>query len=157
MLVRDPRLKVAFDLAQTFYGLQEIPGPDHQPQIQEFLKSTWYDEHDDETPWCSAFVNWCMETSRLPFTDSPRARSWLEWGEATRNPVLGDLVVLTRGTGNHQGHVGFFVTGGRGRIAVLGGNQDDRVSIEDYASDRVLGFRTIYVKLDANSSANNIT
>lgn len=151
MQIRDPNLQVAYNLGKTFYGLREIPGPDHQPEIQSFLKSTWFDEHDDETPWCSAFVNWCMETTRLPFTDSPRARSWLEWGVATETPVEGDLVILSRGTGN-QGHVGFYVTSGRGRIAVLGGNQDDRVSINDYLTDRVLGFRTIYAKLSTQTT-----
>ncbi|MCD4737613.1 MAG: TIGR02594 family protein [Bacteroidales bacterium] len=61
---------------------------------------------NDETAWCSAFVNWCMEASGIEGTNSAWARHWLFWGEPVNNPVRGCVVVFKRGTG---GHVGFFI------------------------------------------------
>ena len=46
-------------LASEFIGLTEIPGEQHNPQILTFFQDighSWV--QDDETAWCSAFVNW---------------------------------------------------------------------------------------------------
>ncbi|KKK66354.1 hypothetical protein LCGC14_2964930, partial [marine sediment metagenome] len=42
---------------------------------------------EDETPWCSSFVNFCVcEAGYNPIkeTGSARARSWLSWGVGVR-------------------------------------------------------------------------
>lgn len=139
MKIRDYRLAIAYQYAISSYGIREHKGPANNPDVSKFMDTTWYDDNRDSVPWCSAFINWCMEKASLDHTDSPTAKSWLEWGVRTYHPVQGDIVVMNRDGG---GHVGFFVSGGRDRIAVLGGNQNDSVSIADYGARQVIEFRT---------------
>lgn len=75
-------------------------------------------------------------------TFSALARHWLSWGEETRTPSEGDLVIFSRGSG-FQGHVGFFVKRDPLTVTVLGGNQNDQVKESRYMRARVLGYRTI--------------
>ena len=92
-------------------------------------------------PWCSAFVNWCVEQAGFPGTDSAWARSWLKWGQEADWQALvpGSIVVLQRGA--NSGHVGFFVDADDERIQLLGGNQGDQVSEAWFSLNRVLGIR----------------
>jgi len=147
MNIRDHRLQIAYQYAIGSYGEREYEGIKNNPNISRYMNATWYGLNDDSVPWCSAFVNWCMLNANIDRTESPRAKSWLEWGEETNQPVAGDIVVLTRSGG---GHVGFYVSGGRGRIALLGGNQSDSVCISDYEASRVIGIRTIFERLETN-------
>lgn len=124
-------------------GIEEVPGPGDNPRIVEYLKSTSLgapDNRNDETPWCSAFVNWCVEQAGLKGTNSAWARSWLEWG---REQDIGDswvgcICVLSRGDG---GHVGFLVAYNDDQVKLLGGNQGNAVSEAWFSMDRVLGYR----------------
>jgi uncharacterized protein (TIGR02594 family) len=132
------------DIARSKMGQAEIPGPPANPDIVEFLYSTTLDGPDkerDETPWCSAFVNWCIEQVGYQGTDSAWARSWLAWGqEADWNNLLpGAIVVLRRG--ENSGHVGFFVGSDDQSITLLGGNQGDRVCEASFPQSRILGIR----------------
>jgi len=149
---RDPRLIAAFSLAQTQLGIHEIPGIEDNPQILQYQRTTWYDQHGDDIAWCSSFVNWCVENAGLTGTGSPRAKSWLEWGRETLEPVQGDICILSRKGG---GHVGFLVTGGRGDLVMLGGNQSNKVSMDTMENSRVLGFRTMYATF-AGPSGNDL-
>jgi uncharacterized protein (TIGR02594 family) len=131
-----------FDIARGELGVQEIAGPGSNPRIVEYLRSTTLDAHTaslDETPWCSAFVNWCVERAEFAGTDSAAARSWLAWGKAARSPSIGCVVVLRRLV--NSGHVGFFVSATTTTIRLLGGNQGDRVSERDFPRSDLLGFR----------------
>ncbi len=123
-------------------GTREVRGGRDNPRIVEYLRSTNLRAPlaaDDETPWCSAFVNWCVERSGFEGTDSAWARSWLSWGRTLEQPSRGCITVLDRGPGS--GHVGFFV-GEKGRdVELLGGNQRDAVTIATFPRDRVLGHR----------------
>lgn len=144
----------AFVLAQRFVGLKETPGLKSTPFILGMLTldSSWVE--DDETPWCSAFVNFICWMLRLPRSKSLAARSWLQVGEAIdlNDAVVGfDVVVLKRG-GQDQpgpdtiaapGHVGFFAGRTDGMVHVLGGNQGDQVSIAAYPTERILGVRRL--------------
>jgi len=140
------------DFAYNEIGEKEIPGDGHNPRIIEFHASTTLKSTEDETPWCSSFVNWCMTEAGLEGTGSARARSWLFWGHGHQisRPRDGCIVILKRGTGqqpgpgvlNASGHVGFFVGYERGsRILLLGGNQSDAVTITNYSIQRILGLR----------------
>lgn len=128
-------------IALSELGEKEIPGELHNPRIVEYLKSTTlgkpYNEKD-ETPWCSAFVNWCVEKSGFEGTDSAWARGWMNWGVAIAEPQRGCIAVFTRG---NAGHVAFFLELDGENIRVLGGNQQNSVSIAVYKADRLLGYR----------------
>ncbi|WP_019617196.1 SH3 domain-containing C40 family peptidase [Psychromonas ossibalaenae] len=127
--------------ANNEIGVKEYRGERDNSRIVEYLKSTSlgtpYNEND-ETAWCSAFVNWCVESSGYEGTDSAWARDWLNWGERTNNPEKGDIVVFSRGDG---GHVGFYIEENNNEIIVLGGNQSNAVKISPYPRSRVLGYR----------------
>jgi uncharacterized protein (TIGR02594 family) len=132
-------------LAHHEMGVEEIDGSDSNPRIMEYFATcggTW--AKDDAVPWCGAFTGHIMATSGQKLAAEPlRARSWLAWGQPLDKPVSGCVVVLKRGNNPQQGHVGFFMQAtkdGKG-ILVLGGNQGNRVSIQRFKSDDVLGYR----------------
>lgn len=133
VLPDDPSwLKTAF----KELGEREIAGRKSNPDIQRFLQSTIVGPVvpvADEVPWCSAFVNFCMEQNGLKGTNNRLARSWLTWGKATKQPTRGCVVVFDRpGGGPQAGHVAFYLSGSpQTGIRVLGGNQSDAVTISN--------------------------
>jgi len=143
-------LMVAYQEFQR--GVKEIPGIDHEPRILLYHGATSYKATSDEVPWCAAFVCWCLEHGNVQSTNSAAARSYLGWGVGVSrsHPPLGGIVVLKRGGPGQpgpevldaQGHVGFCMgLGAPGEILLLGGNQGDRVSLQTYPENRVLGVR----------------
>jgi uncharacterized protein (TIGR02594 family) len=109
----------------------------------EYLKSTTLgrpDNENDETPWCSALVNWVLKQAGVEHrTNLAWARSWLTWGVTTDDPIPGTIVVFSRG--QNSGHVGFFLEEDDDRIKVLGGNQGDAVTISWFSKGNLLGYR----------------
>jgi hypothetical protein len=55
-------------------GVKEYAGAADNPRIVEYLSSTTNisptERSNDETYWCSAFVNWCVEKAVYEGTDS---------------------------------------------------------------------------------------
>jgi uncharacterized protein (TIGR02594 family) len=122
-------------------GTKEYTGAADNPRIVVYLSSTSLgvsEASNDETPWCSAFANWCVENAGFEGTDSAWAKSWLTWGQKLNRPRRGCIAVFTREGG---GHVGFFIRKTSSTIKVLGGNQSDEVNISTYGADRLLGYR----------------
>jgi uncharacterized protein (TIGR02594 family) len=126
------------------------------PMIVKFFEATdvysWpiadWTKLTDTVPWCSAFVNWCIERSRknrpgaqlmLPRPSKLQASSssFRDWGPSIRAsefspnnmPSIGDIVVFADASNGkldpNQGHVGFVMDLDfrRQKIKVLGGNQ----------------------------------
>jgi uncharacterized protein (TIGR02594 family) len=128
-------------IALSEVGMREATGEGDNQRVLEYLRSTDLERDaasKDSTPWCSAFVNWCVEKSGFAGSNSARARSWLSWGKSVSRPRRGCIVVFSRQGG---GHVGFFVGQNGVDYLVLGGNQSDEVRIAGYAKARLLGFR----------------
>lgn len=128
-------------IALAEQGVKEYPGDGDNPRIIEYLHSTTLEApmgSNDETPWCSAFVNWCVERAGYEGTDSAWAKSWLYWGKATEKPRRGCVVVFTREGG---GHVGFYMGETKTAIKVLAGNQNDEVNQSSRPKAAWLGFR----------------
>lgn len=124
-------------------GVHEIQGEEDNPRITEYLKVTSLPAsyHQDETPWCSAFVAWCCREAGVERSVSAAARSWLTVGQECDRQV-GAIAVLWRGSRRGwQGHVGFVVGGSVGQVELLGGNQKNSVSIASYHAERVIGYR----------------
>ena len=111
------------------------------PRILEYL-ATCSDLEEgegerDSTPWCSAFVNWCLERSGIAGTGSGWARSWARWGRPIETPRLGAVAVWARGRASADapvvtGHVAFVVEDLGDSLLVLGGNQSDCVCLKTY-------------------------
>ena len=130
-------------------GVSEIAGPGDSQRIVEYHQTTTLRATDDEVPWCSSFVNWCVQKAGLDPTKSARARSWLFWGKRLQVPPYGCIVVLNRANGPQDpsvleapGHVGFYLgPASQELILVLGGNQSNAVNVKRYAKNRVLGYQ----------------
>ncbi len=130
-------------------GQKEIAGSQgHNPAIVQYAKEAGFSwVNDDETPWCSIFVNWVAKKCGLNGTDKANARSWLLVGDKVdANPEPGDIVIFWRENPNSwKGHVGFFFgySIDTTRIYCLGGNQGNQVSISAYPLSSLLGFRRL--------------
>lgn len=133
----------AIDVARQYLGATE--GKNADTLAAFFRKSGGQKLNPQTTAWCAAFVNAALGASGREGTGSLSARDFLNYGEPTKEPQKGDIVVLWRGSPNSwKGHVGFY--DGRnsdGSVRVLGGNQGSRgdVSVRSFAENRVLGFR----------------
>jgi uncharacterized protein (TIGR02594 family) len=134
-------------VAMAELGQKEIRGPENNPSIVNYAKETDFDwVNDDETPWCSIFINWCCKKSGLKGSGKANARSWMLTGSATSNPEPGDTVVFWREKiDSWKGHVGIFLGFSKDtkRVYCLGGNQGNQVSISAYPVETVLGYRRL--------------
>ncbi len=127
----------------------EVPGLENNPRILLYNSTTDGRPETDHTPWCSSFVNYCVEQvpAVRPGTHSKAAKSWhtLPWRhDVTTAPKEGDIVVFERRLGSRDGavlggHVGFFIGEDENHIQVLGGNQGKRISVAPFPKDDVLG------------------
>lgn len=130
------------DAALKEIGQKEIAGSVDNPRIVQYstdIGNTWV--KDDEVAWCSEFVNWCLLQAGIKGTKSAVARSFLTWGEETKTPQLGDLVIF--GWTPTSGHIGFYINETPTTVRVLGGNQNDEVNITTYKKDKILSYRKV--------------
>lgn len=137
-----------YGLARTYIGTREIPGKRHNPLIVRWHRrlATWIS--DDETAWCSSFVNAMAAETGRECSGKLDARSWLKVGTpvSLSEARPGDVVVFWRGSpSSWQGHVGFFEHHHRSRelIYTLGGNQGNEVNVSAYPESRLLGIRRL--------------
>jgi len=133
-----------FDIARSYIGTTEGPGPADNPVIMEMYASVGHDwvEHDS-VAWCAAFVGHCLERAGMRSTRKLTARSYLDWGVPveTADAQQGDIGVIPHGNSNWQGHV-FFIDRIEGQwVWGLGGNQDDAVNVKRYPVSKLLGVR----------------
>jgi len=127
------------------YGVKEIAGEVDNPVIVDYFREighSWV--KDDETAWCSAFVNWCAKTTGYEYSGKLDARSWFSVGESVLKPMTGDVVILWRvSKDSWKGHVGIFINQDSKNIYILGGNQSNSVRISPYSKGRLLGYRRL--------------
>jgi len=127
------------------YGLSEIAGGQHNPQIVAFFKEIGFDcVKDDETAWCSAALNYFAKKHGYYRSGKLDARSWLKVGDIVLEPQLGDIVVFWRESyASWKGHVALYINSNEKYIWCLGGNQNNAISIVAYPRDRLLGYRRL--------------
>lgn len=124
------------------FGVKEVAGAASARAITTYFAEAGHaDITDDATPWCAAFAGAMLKRAGLTPSGSLMARSYLKWGSALDAPRLGAIAVLSRGTSPSTGHVGFYLGAADDRVFLLGGNQSDAVTVEDFKASRVLGFR----------------
>ena len=131
------------NIVASQYGIREIPGPENNPEIMKYFHETereWVSS--EQTPWCDAFVDWCVWKAGGMPTPGLNAREWLRYGEPIEDPKPLDIVVLWRESINSwKGHVGFYINKNKHHVYVLGGNQNNMVCVQPYPIDRLLGYR----------------
>jgi uncharacterized protein (TIGR02594 family) len=141
-------MEEVFKRALSQYGLKEIAGERHNPQILQYFQVAGHKwVQNDELAWCSAFVNWCAREENFESTGKLNARSWLDVGLEVNTPEIGDLVIYWRVSKDSvYGHVGFYINTHQGYIYTLGGNQGNMVNITPYPEYRLLGYRRLRKK-----------
>ena len=148
-------------LAGCNTNLSQIPNnvsvPTDSPVLTASQKMGLHEVEDNEelrsflgidpsvTEWCAAFVNAILKEHDIEGS-SPyplMARSFLDWGVSVEEPQVGDVVVFPRGDQGWQGHVGFYImtTADGNYYYILGGNQDDKVTISRFPSSLALDIR----------------
>jgi len=136
----------ALEVAMRYIGTKEVLGVHDNPVVMAMLDldDDW-PEHD-EVPWCSSFANWVAWNLGLSRSGSKAARSWLTVGdhvELNKAEQGLDVIVLSRGTNQNQGHVGFFYEFRNGDVGIIGGNQGDAVSLAYFNKDNILAVRRL--------------
>lgn len=134
------------DAAFGEYGVTEINGSEDNPRIVEYFKEAGHSwVKDDETAWCSAFMNFVAKKAGAECSGKLNARSWLSVGtRITGQPKPGDAVVFWRESRKSwKGHIAIFIRETDTHVYVLGGNQGNRVCITPYPKYRVLEYRDI--------------
>lgn len=135
-------------IAMREVGQKEVEGPDSNPRILEYQSATTLRARSDESPWCSSFVNWCMEQAGIPGTKSAAALSWVHWGKPS-GPRPGAITIIynPKAAGTRFStsgyHVGFLLEEGASYYRLLGGNQHDQVNVWKFskASNQQVGYR----------------
>jgi uncharacterized protein (TIGR02594 family) len=134
-----------WEIALLEYDTAEIIGLQNNPKILEYAKeigATWVS--NDETPWCAIFMQWCLMKADKPFSYLANARSFLNYGLQTDRPELGDIAVLWRDSPTAKtGHVAFFIKENDNTVWLLGGNQNNKVTILPFNKKQVLSYRKI--------------
>lgn len=86
---------------------------------------------DDDIPWCGLFMAVCAKRAgwnAAPGGNALWARNWASWENPAPGaiPMLGDVLVFSRGSG---GHVAQYVGEDAQYWHILGGNQSNAVTI----------------------------
>lgn len=141
-----PRMLVE---ALKLYGTIETPGAGNTPVIIQWADEVGGNVEDvykaDSIPWCGLFAAIVAKRAEKELPNSPLwALSWSTFGKYIPLPMLGDVLVFVRAGG---GHVGLYV--GEDSIAyhVLGGNQNDKVTISRILKTRLYTSRRPIYKI----------
>jgi uncharacterized protein (TIGR02594 family) len=118
-------LKIALD----FHGLQEKPGYQNNKTILDMAKKLKIEYKADSVPWCGLFMAYVASEAEKDYPNWPLAAlNWKGFGMYDdAAPELGDVLVFKRDGG---GHVGLYIAEDATCYHVLGGNQDNMVSIK---------------------------
>jgi uncharacterized protein (TIGR02594 family) len=142
--------------AEQAKGIKE-GDPAGDAEILKYFQSINFKTNTSKTPWCAAFVSFCMKTcgnqvaaDGVPKTNPALAAAWKGFGNPlpanASNTPQGAVVVLSPTEDEDgSGHVGFFVSGDANTITLLGGNQSNAVKESTYARSRVAAIRWLDV------------
>lgn len=137
-----PELKHV-EIARSYLGLTEIAATNKHPTIDAWAK-TLSGEWLIGQPWCGTFMAQVFKEAGLETKipkDFYRAKAWESVGTKLNAPAYGCIVTFTRDGG---GHVGLVVGKTKnGLLKVLGGNQSNAVTIQDFDPKRVTAYRWV--------------
>jgi uncharacterized protein (TIGR02594 family) len=111
------------------YGTLEAPGAANNKKILGWaselgIRATYT---ADSVPWCGLFMGVVAKRAGKSWPKNPLwALNWAKWGVEAGQPMLGDILTFTRDGG---GHVGVYIAEDTTTYHVLGGNQNNSVSI----------------------------
>lgn len=130
-LKREKSPKILFE-ALKHLGVKEIVGNKHNPIILNWSEELGLEKiyNSDEIAWCGLFMAYvCLQAGiEKNFTNQQSlwALNWNKFGTKQSVAMLGDVLTFRRKNG---GHVGIYVGEDNFCYHVLGGNQNNSVSI----------------------------
>lgn len=128
--------------AFEYLGISEIAGDKSNLVIDGMFKAVGFAGFTDDIAWCTAYVGAVLKSLGLDYLKSLHARDYADYGCATGEPIPGSVVVLWRDSEDSQnGHIGFFIAMDADNVWILGGNQNNQVTIQKYSRKRVISFR----------------
>ncbi|GEP58356.1 phage tail tip lysozyme [Reyranella soli] len=143
--------------AEMVRGVSETPDLRNTADIKAYLRAAGLDDPGDKTPWCGAFLAFCVKTCGVKEIEDSvvksagLASSWENWGNPVAEPFpVGTVVVLNDNAGN-AGHVGLIAGSDAANIQVLGGNQGggsvgpDKVGIVPLAKAKIRATRIMAI------------
>jgi len=111
-------------------------GPEHRlPRVIEYISTVQNTQNTrgildkdgnlvEGLDWSSAFVEWTLNQVGIRGPKNSLPFSWLNWGHPISEPEVGCIAILSIGKGQTK-HVGFYVSGDKDRIKLLGGSQSN--------------------------------
>lgn len=124
------------------FGVRETLGSGNTSAVLAYYREAGRaDIKQDAVAWCAAFTGAMLARAGMAGTGSLLARSYLDWGTPLEDGRVGAVAVLSRGSDPQAGHVGFLVGRNASELFLLGGNQDDSVSVAAFDAQRLLGLR----------------
>jgi uncharacterized protein (TIGR02594 family) len=127
--------------ARAELGVRDHERVEDNPAIATYRESMAAPSQGDDRLWCSAFVNWCLAHTGIAGTNSPDARSWMEWGDPLDTPKPGCIAIFKRGDDHAGCHVAFYLTSRGPFIDVLGATAGNCVKVGSYRRAALLGYR----------------
>jgi hypothetical protein len=121
-------------------GVKEIVGKEHNPVILSWAKELKLASvyNSDEIPWCGLYIAYICKMAGL---------------DVVKEPMLGDVLTFKRKGG---GHVGIYVGEDNTHYHVLGGNQNNSVSVSRIAKSRLFKARRTAWKVAQPTSVRKI-
>lgn len=130
--------------ALPLLGTKEVAGTGNNPTIMAWAKAVGEDVfrayYADSVPWCGLWCALVMKHAGKKVVKDPLwALNWGTFGVHSPMPGLGDVLVFVRrtSTGAFAGHVGLYVAEDPTHYHVLGGNQNDSVTISRLPKSRL--------------------
>jgi uncharacterized protein (TIGR02594 family) len=141
------RQAMLLQLAENEMGEAEIPGPENNERILEYIRTlnSGPVSESELTAWCSGFVAFVAINAGCDIRGATlMARSWLFVGDPIDLPTPGDVVILWRESkSSGKGHVGFFVKQDENRVLLISGNSGNAVTYNWFSRKRMLGVRRL--------------
>ena len=136
------------DAAFAERGVKEISGSGSNERIEEYLATGTSNPSliNDAVAWCAGFANWCLRRPSpysLAGTKSLMAKSFRNYGRPVSmvNPPRGAIAVFDRPPNPESGHVGFFLRFVGNDVEIIGGNQQDAVTVDRFPKSRLIALR----------------
>ncbi len=121
-------------------NIKEVTGKENNPRIVWYHAFTTLKATDDETPWCSAFMNAAAFSCGFQSKRSAAAISWKDFGiEGTGE--TGDIVVIQRKGGYHVAFLHDTYRPGDKNMLLLGGNQSNKVGVSHFKAEGIIAIR----------------
>lgn len=94
-----------------------------------------------KNPWCGDFAETCIALTLPdePLPENPYlALNWTKFGITLNRAIYGAALTFHRGDpASWKGHIGFYTGEDKTHYHVLGGNQDNSISVDRIAKDRL--------------------